>query len=264
MMEFCYTVSGKRQCGLRSDQKGDEMKRKIVWLLMIALISIMMAMIACTGAETTNSSSTAAPGASPLATTPTQASNTTTTTSVANTTTSGDSLANILGLAQKIPTMKYDTVMTTPGLSPITTTTWVKNTKMKMETTTEGMISVVFIDQEAKTAVTYMPAQNIAMQMNFDQAQQSAGQDSSSIEQYNPKNLGIEIVDGKTCVVLEYTLEQATTKTWIWKDRGLPVKAEVTTATGKTVIEYKNYDFSDIPDSVFTLPSGVQIIQTGS
>ncbi len=30
---------------------------------------------------------------------------------------------------------------------------------------------------------------------------------------------------------------------------------------GKTVIEYKNFDFSAIPDSMFVLPDGVQVVQ---
>ncbi len=239
------------------------MERKITWLIMICLMVSILVLASCTASGTANvtsntPSATATSAATTTQTTPSKTSTTTTT----NPTASDDNLANILGLAQKIPAMKYDMVMTTPGVSPITTTTWVKNTKMKMETTAQGLSSIVFIDQVAKTAVTYMPTENIAMKMNFDQAQKSVAQGTNTIEQNNPKNLGTETIDGKTCVVLEYTVSSATTKMWIWKDRGLPVKVETTSATGTTLIEYKNYDFSDIPDSMFTLPEGVQVILT--
>ena len=125
----------------------------------------------------------------------------------------------------------------------------------------EGITTVSIIDQDAKTMYTYMPAQNMAMKTSYDQAQESATQEAGSITDFNPKTVGTESIDGKTCLVVEYTDEQSTTKMWIWRDRGLPVKMEMTTTEGKTTIEYKNYDFSDIPDSMFELPSGVQIIQ---
>jgi hypothetical protein len=36
---------------------------------------------------------------------------------------------------------------------------------------------------------------------------------------------------------------------------------EATTTAGKTIVEYKNMEFVDIPDSTFELPPGVEIIQ---
>ena len=127
--------------------------------------------------------------------------------------------------------------------------------------TMQGITTVSIIDQDAKTMYTYMPAQNMAMKTSLDQAQEPAAAEAASMADYNPKTVGTESIDGKTCLVVEYTAEQTTTKMWIWKDRGLPVKMEMTATEGKTTIEYKNYDFSDIPDSMFELPSGVQIIQ---
>jgi hypothetical protein len=35
----------------------------------------------------------------------------------------------------------------------------------------------------------------------------------------------------------------------------------MTDSSGTNTIEYKNYDFSDIPDSMFVLPAGVTIVQ---
>ena len=39
------------------------------------------------------------------------------------------------------------------------------------------------------------------------------------------------------------------------------MKVEVTTAQGTMTVEYKNIDFSNIPDSEFELPPGVQIME---
>ncbi|HEX7474807.1 MAG TPA: hypothetical protein VF318_02485, partial [Dehalococcoidales bacterium] len=48
-------------------------------------------------------------------------------------------------------------------------------------------------------------------------------------------------------------------KVWLWQDKGLPVRIQSTTSSGITTIDFKNYDFSDIPDSQFDLPAGAQI-----
>jgi outer membrane lipoprotein-sorting protein len=63
--------------------------------------------------------------------------------------------------------------------------------------------------------------------------------------------------------VVEYTVpaEQTTVKMWIWKEYGFPIRAEMTTSAGTTIAEYRNLDFSDIPDSLFELPPGVEIME---
>ena len=106
-----------------------------------------------------------------------------------------------------------------------------------------------------------MPAQNMAVKASYDQTSKPATQEAGSIAGYNPKNLGTESIDGIVCHVFEYNIDSNMAKMWISKDRGLPVKTEMTLTEGKIITEFKNYDFSDIPDSMFELPSGVQIIQ---
>ncbi len=219
-------------------------KNKILVELLAVLTIAALLLAGCDGGNTTSP-------------------NTTTTTADRSKTTSGDTLGEILGRAQNTVTMKYDMVVTMPGFSVITRTTWVKKNKMRIEMSTQEITTVLLTDQDTKTMYSYMPAQNIAMKVNYDQVQKSAAQEAGSIADYNPKNLGTESIDGKACLVVEYSAEQATTKMWIWKDRGLPVKEEITSTEGKTIIDYKNYDFSDIPDSMFELPSGVRIMQTG-
>ncbi len=230
------------------------MKKNKIMPGLVAILVITALLAGCGGGNTTPPDTTTTP-------------NTTTTTTTTSPTKSGDTLGEILGRAQNIVTMKYDlvmttTVMTTPNTTTTTTTrTWVKRNKMRMEMSINGMASISIVDQDAKTMYTYLPAQNMAMKMSLDLAQKPATQEASSIMDYNPKIVGSETIDGQACQVTEYTIEYVTTKMWISKDRGLPVKSEITQRDAKTVMEYKNYDFSDIPDSMFELPPGVQIIQ---
>ena len=146
----------------------------------------------------------------------------------------------------------------------MTTTVWLKDPKMKMKTTSEGQTIITILDQEAQTMYTYMPDQNMAFMMTYDQAQSSPMDDTQNINQYNPQNVGTETIDGKVCMVVEYAVQDVSITTWIWKEYGFPIKVVSVTAQGTTTIEYKNIDFTNIPDSEFQLPAGVQIMDLPS
>jgi len=132
---------------------------------------------------------------------------------------------------------------------------------MRMETTQQGQTAIMLMDFDAQTMYMYMPDQNIAMRVNFAQATKSATEEAQSIQNYNPTVVGTETIDGKVCLVVEYTVEGTATKAWIWQEHGFPIRVEVTTTEGKHTVEYKNIEFVDIPDNMFELPPGVQIIQ---
>ncbi len=72
---------------------------------------------------------------------------------------------------------------------------------------------------------------------------------------------GTAMINGKSCMVVQYMVGVAPAKMWLWQDYGLPIRVEATTTQGMTLMEYKNIQFGDIADSVFELPEGVQIIQ---
>jgi len=48
---------------------------------------------------------------------------------------------------------------------------------------------------------------------------------------------------------------------WLWTRHGWPIRTETVTAKGTSVVELKNIDFGNIPDSMFELPAGVQIME---
>ena len=157
--------------------------------------------------------------------------------------------------------MKYDMVITSPGMPAVTQTVKVKGNKMRTEMSQEGQTQIILIDFDARTMYMYMPEENVAMKVTFNPPAKSAVEEAQSVADYNPTVVGTETVDGKVCLVVEYTVEGAATKMWIWEEHAFPIRVEVTTAEGKTTVEYKNIEFVDIPDSEFELPPGVEIIE---
>lgn len=174
----------------------------------------------------------------------------------------GKTLSETLGMSSKIVSIKYDILITGPGIPAMTTKMWLKKNKIRTEISQQGVNAVTLIDKDAKTMYAYMPAQNIAVKAPFDPGQvpQSPMDEAKSILNYNAKVVGTESIDGKVSSVVEYTSGQGSVKTWIWQDYGLPIRTEITSRAGKTIIEYKNIEFTDIPDSMFELPAGVRIM----
>lgn len=221
----------------------------------LAVISLLVA--GCGGGD----EETATPTPTPEATaTPTPAP--TATPAPTGTQPSGD-LAAITGKAAAIDTIQYDMIMSGPGMPATTSKVWLKQKagKMKTETTVQGQTAIMLTDWNEGVMYSYMPAQNMAFKMDIGQAPESPVEGTVNLEDYDPVIVGSEVVDGKDCWVVEATREEMTTKSWIWKEKGFPVKVEVDTAEGKMTIEYKNIDFSDIPDSEFELPEGVEIME---
>jgi outer membrane lipoprotein-sorting protein len=150
-------------------------------------------------------------------------------------------------------------VMTSPDGSSQTAKIWYKNNKMRMEMKTEGETFITLTDLNTQTMYLYYPSQNTAMKMTYNPTE-SAVDETKGIVDFNPTILGTETLDGKVCLVVSYTFEGTTTKMWIWKQYGFPIRMEVTTSAGKSIIEYQNISLGDIADSMFVLPDGVQII----
>jgi outer membrane lipoprotein-sorting protein len=173
----------------------------------------------------------------------------------------GEDLEEILGLGAGIVSVKYDMLVTAPGTPTMTMHMWVKHNKIRTEMTEQGQTTIMLIDYDAGTYYMYMPDQNMAMQMPFDQAAESAIEEAQSITNYDYDIVGTETMDGKVCLVVTYTVGNESAKMWVWKEHGFPIRIETTTAEGTTVVEFKNIDFSNIPDSMFELPPGVEVME---
>ena len=175
------------------------------------------------------------------------------------------SLTEIFGKAKGISSFKYDMVATAPGETAETIKMWWQGKKMRMEGAFEGKSMVYLVDTDKQVAYMYFLAENTAMKISLSKAQESAGESpteqSESIMKYNPVTLGSETLDGKSCLVVEYSTETEEVKMWVWTKYGLPIRTEMTTEKGTSVVELKNIDFSSISDSMFELPAGVQIME---
>jgi outer membrane lipoprotein-sorting protein len=245
------------------------MKKKItISGIITILILAVLSLVACSSASTTsqnNSTATTSTSQTITGNSTTSTSQTisggTTTSTTTSTQTSGGSVADLLGRAATVTSAKYDMVTISADNSVMTSTAWIKKNKMRIESIVQGQNMVTLIDAEAKTMYLYTPSQNTAIQMDFSQAPQTAA--GSSISQYNPIIVGSETLDGKFCQIIQYTANGAVTKEWVWDAKGLPVRIQTTTSAGSSTTDFKNYDFSDIPDSMFVLPAGVQITSFG-
>ncbi|MGB7532347.1 MAG: DUF4412 domain-containing protein [Halobacteriota archaeon] len=171
----------------------------------------------------------------------------------------GTSLSDLLGKAKGI-SVKYDMVATAPGVPSMTSKQWVKGNKMRMEMTAEGKTMIIIMDGDKQEMYMYYPGENMAIKMDFSQAPESAVEEAVSIEQYNPKVIDTETIDGKLCTVVEYASPEGSAKMWLWQKQGLPVRMEVATTEGTSRIEWKNFEFGDIPDDKFVLPDDAEIM----
>ena len=206
-------------------------------------------------ATTSASQTTTQPTTTTTTTTPPTTTTTTTTTATTTTATATETLGDILSRATG--TVKYDMITKMTGQPDQTATYWVKNNKMRYQITVEGQVSITIIDLDTKVLIMWTQGENFAIQMNMSGNEaQPAGEQAQAVTDYNYTIIGTETFDGKECLVVEYSSNGVTTRMWIWKAKGFSVKV----VTGGTTIEYRNFDFSDIPDSMFTVPPGVEIM----
>jgi outer membrane lipoprotein-sorting protein len=169
-------------------------------------------------------------------------------------------LTHVFEKAAKITTIKYDMVITTPDMNQVTTTVWSKNSKMRKDMSAAGLTSIWLYDMDAGIYYLYMPGQNTATKYKISPSQKIPNEIMiliNSETQLIPNITGTETIDGKSC----WVADQSNTKWWIRRDNGIPIRVEMTESKGKTVMEYKNIDLSDISDNTFVLPEGVTVME---
>jgi outer membrane lipoprotein-sorting protein len=239
------------------------MKRIISLLMVVVVVLFCIGFVACGGGEgdgtapPANGETTPADGGNGETTTPPEG---TTTPPEETTPPPEETLMDILGRGAAITAVEYDAVVTAPGADTVTMHIWFEQGNIRTEITESGETVVLIANFSTQVAYLYSPALGFAYEMDFEQAAELPIPDAQSVPDYEYEILGTEILDGKECLVVEYTAEQATVKMWIWKEHGFPIRAEMTTSSGTTIAEATNLEFGDIPDSRFELPAGVQIM----
>lgn len=215
-------------------------------------------------APTTTSSPTTAVSTPTTTTSAAPTTSSVPTTSAAPSTTSdSDILADIFSKSAAINNMycEVNISSTDPEFEPYTIKEWVKQDKMKMEMTVDGeTVIIIFNGQDM---YMYYPSENMAMKYPSETGEDtysSALDDTESMGDYDPVLVGSETVDGKDCYVFEYSAEGYSTKMWVCKLGGVPIKITSTDSSGTMTMLYTNYKFDKIPDSEFELPAGVEVI----
>ncbi|MBN2187793.1 MAG: hypothetical protein JW732_10180, partial [Dehalococcoidia bacterium] len=179
-------------------------------------------------------------------------------------TTDDGTLSEIIARGANLSPVKYDQVFTSQGMPTQTWEIWLKGQKSRIEMTAEGEDVVMLVDLEAKIAYMYNPAENMAIQMDLSSFEGLVTKASDDILDYNPVIIGTETLDGKVCLVIEYTVVaggvESKIKQWLWTEHGFPIRTETTSGGKSAVMECRNIDFGDIPDSMFELPPGATIM----
>jgi len=245
--------------------------KKFLWLAIT--LGIVFALLAgCSGGGESTTSTTSATSATSLPTTSkTSAPPTTqTSTSPAPTTSkttsapatskattapasSTDPLSDALSKSASITNLYCEVTITNSGITQ-TMKQWAKMgnpTKLRMEITASGQTTIMIYD--GQNYYMYNPATKIAYKMSATSAEQysSASDETGSLSQYSPVLIGSETVNGMDCYVFQYTVQGVSTKMWVWKQYGLPVKI----VSGNMTMEYSNFKFEPIADSMFQLPA---------
>lgn len=179
----------------------------------------------------------------------------------------GTDLNSIMKSAAAVKEVSFDTIMTITSNNQTTTSTgkmYISDTKMRMETEMNGMKSIT-ISKSPNEVYIYNPTTKTAMKMTGSEETAEApnewAQKSSDTTRY--KIVGEEKKDGFECVIVQYTdpaNPTFTSKSWVRKDNGLPVRVEAQSNEGTFVNEYKNYNLGPQDPGLFELPAGTQIV----
>jgi outer membrane lipoprotein-sorting protein len=144
----------------------------------------------------------------------------------------------------------------------------IKDKNLRMETTVEGMNSVIIRNQDG--VFNYMPDSNTAMRMSgLDPMQEAASQSDNYLgylQDNNAKLLGVETVRGYVCDVFEFAGEDGNnTKAWVWKEKQFPVQTQTTGPDGMIHSEVSNIEIgAALSDELFVLPPDVQVMDMGA
>ncbi len=176
------------------------------------------------------------------------------------------SAEEIVAKGKAIKGLSFEIEMKGPEGELIKIKTWMKgeNLRTEMEDPSGQGKVVTILNTKKGEAYLYQPEQNMATKIDINQMKGDPKAPQDPMEDLDPvkmKSLGKETVDGKKCIMYEVAeADNATSKVWIWEEYGVPVKMEMVVDGQKTVMEYKNIEVGDIPDSTFELPAEVQIM----
>jgi outer membrane lipoprotein-sorting protein len=186
-----------------------------------------------------------------------------------------EDLRAVLSKAESIVAVQYEILSTmkvpnlTPeGMAPSRAKVWQKLPYMRVESISDGPGVRMIVRPEA----TYFYNAAKGGYVKAPEGSTAPGSTPKSFRQLSEELMsledlrirGTETVDGEETTVVEYPIpgmsSRGNAKVWFSNRLGVPVRMEsvstIPEGEMKIIIEYKNYRFDDIPDSVFDVSDG--------
>ena len=162
----------------------------------------------------------------------------------------------------------FEQVVTISGQEAQVMKVAIKGQKMRMEFGQGGKSVIMIGNPEQKAAYMLTSGENQALKLPYDQfeTQKSQARDPGALskEALSGQLTGTDTVDGKPCDVYTFSSSLDSSKVWIWKEKGFPLKAELSGSGQSIHIEYRDIKTGGLPDNLFELPPGVQVVDLGS
>lgn len=243
------------------------MSSRFAVLLAAAAVAIATT-AACSQAPETPAPAPAAPTSAPASTAaPTPAPAPTATaipspTAAPTAAPAGASLSEMAKKAMGASEYSFDSTITV-GEQTVIAHHAVKGKKMRQEMSAAGAETVLLIDGTAGTAYMLMPDEKMAIKMDFSQATEQVDDPGEWVDSLPPstRQIGTETIDGKEAAVYEVTEGSNKGKFWLWTERGLPLKIEAEAPEGQVSVQFTNYQFGSVPDSLFELPPDTEVME---
>jgi outer membrane lipoprotein-sorting protein len=174
-------------------------------------------------------------------------------------------LMDLVGKYKQVKSMSLDFKAATPDGKVASGTIWGETGKMlKIETTENGMKSVILVNLADNTMTMYQPSTNRGTKTKALASFQNPSTYLDGIGQSKLKDLGTGTINGEVCRIIEFARTNAngstTNKMWLSERLGFPVQITSTTADGKTTtIDYTNIKVGALPGDTFQVPASVKI-----
>ena len=143
---------------------------------------------------------------------------------------------------------------------------WVKGSRVKNEITVDGQTMASIYDTAKGEAYMYVKGEKTATLSELTPEITGFFQTPTNfyddVDVSMVKIVDTETYDGHKCKVMSIVDETGweESKMWVSVEYGIPLRIETDDAAGLLVLEYKNIKVGSVPDDVFQLPKGVEIL----
>ena len=167
------------------------------------------------------------------------------------------------GLAMSVT---FDQQVSVNGNTVATVKVWSKDDRMKAESEFQGMKLVML--RNDKGSFTYNALQKEATKLPKAVEKTNLTAQLPHYMEFLEKNQavksGTETIEGRECDIYKFMepVIRRNATAWVWREKKFPVKIEVESPGGSTLIELKNIQFDvKMEESNFDLPADVKIIE---